>query len=435
MISQLSLTNFKSIKGRTEVNLKPYTFIYGPNSAGKSSLIQSLLLLSHSNFNEVNFRSGTLDLGTFTNAISGQTGGYEQTFKVGVGFSAGVYKGFIEFEICRNSSPGKERLGKFKELNLSLTSSSGATSTTTFRASQPKVLRLSSLNNPRWKLTDPESIGDLAGFRIMNPDRLFGVLPLFFGDSKDDVAVRTHLGLPSHLTQDMSRDFRDFFKRPLEEICDMAHIPPVRNIPPELFIDDLRSGDTNSLSFYNELAKDVSALDNVNNALDRLEMNYKLIFNEVGSPNLNPRIQRVGSFTLSPVNLKLRLGFQDVGHGVSQVVPVLAAVFSKRKLISIEQPELHLHPRLQGQLADVLISAHEIHNSQFLIETHSESLMLRFQRKVRDEKISADDVKILYVNPEGNGFSFVSEIDLDKNGNFSAEWPEGFFEDRFEDIF
>ena len=443
MISQLLLSNFKSIKSHTDVSLKPYTLIYGPNSAGKSSLIQSLLLLGQSSFDKVLFKTELLDLGTFTNAISGQVSGYNTTFKIGFSsasfgdfhFGPHKYKWLIEFEVGRNVLPGKDGLGKFKELNLTLSSSDKNARRATFKIAQEKILRIGGTNSSKWILTDPVLSDVSGGYPIIDPEQICGVMPIIFNSSKNATALCDHLGLPNQIDQNDLVRLKKSLSQPLEEIFDMAHVPPVRNIPPEVFLNDARMGKLNAYSFYNNLAKDAEALEDVNKALDRLEVKYKLTFNKMEVSALNPRVQGVGSFTLNPSDLKIRLGFQDVGYGVSQVVPVLAAVFSKKSLISIEQPELHLHPRLQGRLADILISAHKNNGSQFLIETHSESLMLRIQRKIREEEINPDDVKILYVNPDGNGFSSVSEIDLDENGNFTSEWPNGFFEERFDDIF
>ena len=76
---------------------------------------------------------------------------------------------------------------------------------------------------------------------------------------------------------------------------------------------------------------------------------------------------------------------RDVGIGVSQVLPVLVSAYaSSGKLIAIEQPEIHLHPGLQAELGDVVIeSALGDAGNGFLIETHSEHLLLRIMRRMR----------------------------------------------------
>ena len=375
--------------------------------------------------------------------VSGQLSGYDPTFKIGIGsekfedlsFSPEIYKWLVEFDIGRSVVPGRDGLGNFKGLNLTLNKSGNSETRASFKTAQRQTQIVGGLGSSKWILTDPVISNISGGFQIINPEQIDGVLPMIFSPSENNKPLWGHFGLPSQIEEKDAVRLRRSVSQPLSDVLDMAHVPPVRGIPPEVFSNDVRLGKVNSYSFYNNLAKDPGALEDVNQALDRLEVKYSLTFNRMEMSTLNPRVQGVGSFTLNPNELKIRLGFQDVGYGVSQVVPVLAAIFSKKSLISIEQPELHLHPRLQGRLADILISAHNINRSQFLIETHSESLMLRVQRKIRDEEINPDDVIVLYVNPDGNGFSTVIEIELDKFGNFTSEWPNGFFEERFDDIF
>ena len=101
-------------------------------------------------------------------------------------------------------------------------------------------------------------------------------------------------------------------------------------------------------------------------------------------------------------------------------------------LICVEQPEIHLHPKLQAELADYFIETRK--QNQWVIETHSESLMLRIQKRMREGKITPSDISILYVLPDEVG-SNILKIDLDENGNFIDEWPNGFFEERLNERF
>ncbi len=127
---------------------------------------------------------------------------------------------------------------------------------------------------------------------------------------------------------------------------------------------------------------------------------------------------------------------RDVGIGISQVLPVLVAAYgSQGKLIAMEQPEIHLHPALQAELGDVFIEAAlgERKNT-FILETHSEHLILRLMRRIREGKISPDDIGVVFVEPLAHGSRFV-ELRIDEEGDFIDEWPGGFFEESFHEKF
>ena len=136
---------------------------------------------------------------------------------------------------------------------------------------------------------------------------------------------------------------------------------------------------------------------------------------------------------------------RDVGIGVSQVLPVLVSAYaSTGKLLAIEQPEIHLHPGLQAELGDVLVeSALGGSDNRFLIETHSEHLLLRIMRRMRQTAagelpkgtpaVRPDDVMVLFVEPDG-ARSLVREMPLNERGELVKSWPGGFFEEGMREI-
>lgn len=127
---------------------------------------------------------------------------------------------------------------------------------------------------------------------------------------------------------------------------------------------------------------------------------------------------------------------RDVGIGISQVLPVLVMAYgSQNKLLAMEQPEIHLHPALQAELGDVFIEAAlGSRQNTFILETHSEHLILRLMRRIREGKISPDDVGVVFVEPLERGSRFI-ELRIDEEGDFIDEWPGGFFEESFHEKF
>ncbi|MBF0213218.1 MAG: DUF3696 domain-containing protein [Magnetococcales bacterium] len=130
----------------------------------------------------------------------------------------------------------------------------------------------------------------------------------------------------------------------------------------------------------------------------------------------------------------------DVGFGISQVLPVLVQCYyaPAGSIILMEQPEIHLHPRAQSALADVLIDVIQSRengsdrNIQLIIETHSEHFLRRLQRRIAEDVIPREHVSAYFANVDGAS-SVLTPLEIDKYGNI-INWPENFFGDEMGDI-
>ncbi len=124
----------------------------------------------------------------------------------------------------------------------------------------------------------------------------------------------------------------------------------------------------------------------------------------------------------------------DVGFGVSQVLPVITLCYyvPEGSVIILEQPEIHLHPSVQAGLADVLIDAVKTRHIQVILESHSEHLLRRLQRRIAENQISHEPIALYFVKME-NGISHGEPLQLNVLGNIQ-NWPEGFFGDEFGEI-
>ena len=202
------------------------------------------------------------------------------------------------------------------------------------------------------------------------------------------------------------------------------------------------------------------------------------------------KLSRASLFELSLRDLNntsgknFRVTLKDVGFGVSQVLPIIVqCIFSRNDTILIEQPELHIHPRLQADLADLFIYSMTERQNQLIIETHSEHLVLRIakQLKRREEVLSrfpedetlellrsdvdarkkdqaidkrrkmigeefSDEytpdpiefkaIKLLvnFVSRGKSSGSQVHQIRFTEDGKFRDKWPGGFFPERRREI-
>ena len=140
-----------------------------------------------------------------------------------------------------------------------------------------------------------------------------------------------------------------------------------------------------------------------------------------------------------------RVSHRDVGIGVSQVLPVLVSAHAEEDtLLAIEQPEIHLHPAVQAELGDVFLESALDRKNTFLIETHSEHILLRIMRRIRETHrgdlpdgspaVHPKDVVVLFVEPDGQG-SIIREMPLNERGELVKAWPGGFFEEGMREIF
>ncbi len=124
----------------------------------------------------------------------------------------------------------------------------------------------------------------------------------------------------------------------------------------------------------------------------------------------------------------------DVGFGVSQVLPALVLLYyvPEGSTVLMEQPEIHLHPSVQSGLADVILQVAQHRNIQVIVESHSEHLLRRFQRRVAEAQYPAEDIK-LYFCANSQGKATLADLDIDEFGEI-RNWPENFFGDEMAEI-
>ena len=214
------------------------------------------------------------------------------------------------------------------------------------------------------------------------------------------------------------------------------HVSPLRAHPKRYYFLDksnlntsLDSLDGNSLTEI--LKEDENIRNKVNNWLQTFDLHVEV-------STLQDIIHK-----LKIKQNNLDLDITDVGFGISQVLPIIVQGFlsADGSLTMIEQPEIHLHPKMQAELADLFIDIVDNHtrkhkklqpNKYLLIETHSEYLLKRLRRRISEGKISARDVAIYFVEPpsEDNKSTIIREVPVSSNGAF--EWPSDFYIDELK---
>jgi hypothetical protein len=182
---------------------------------------------------------------------------------------------------------------------------------------------------------------------------------------------------------------------------------------------------------------------------DKLDSGYEIInrsLNDSLSLQDNPNSAMLGLINKRHVFFRelrtdIYLFANQLGTGISQVLPiVVASNYDSLGLICIEQPELHLHPRFQVELADLFLEARDKHS--FLIETHSEHIVLRLLRRIRESSkaktdkniVSLDDISVVYLSPSPDG-TIAERLAITTDGDFEHDWPHGFFDERDEELF
>ena len=191
------------------------------------------------------------------------------------------------------------------------------------------------------------------------------------------------------------------------------------------------------VGYHGELLPDLlfrrpEVVKEANKWLDKLEIGYHLKVQSASERSSDLfEVRLVDRRRKKEVDVAL----SDVGFGVSQILPfIVQSLAGHQQVITIEQPEVHIHPRLQADLGDLL--AHcvgEPHKHKYVIETHSEHLVLRMQKLIRSKDLKPEDVSILFVS-RGEEGSKVERLHLDEDGDFIDDWPGGFFPERLREL-
>lgn len=231
----------------------------------------------------------------------------------------------------------------------------------------------------------------------------------------NSILCSTFINLMSQVNEAISKNFKN---------DNINYVSPLRAHPKRYYFLDKSNNVANVNTFDGdaiaEILKENSVLSKkVNKWLERFNLHADV-------KHLHNIIHRLVIRQNS-----LDLDITDVGFGISQILPVIIqGLLSKKKSLTlIEQPEIHLHPKMQAELADLFCDI-ALEDSKIvkylLIETHSEYLLKRLRRRISEGSLSKDMVSIYLVNPsaDSNG-SEIKELPISESGQF--EWPVDFY--------
>jgi hypothetical protein len=178
-------------------------------------------------------------------------------------------------------------------------------------------------------------------------------------------------------------------------------------------------------------------VDQVNAWCDRLELGYRVRMLDPVSSDI---VHTAGEFAVLALqdirqDPPVLVSSRSVGYGIGQLLPIIVqSLIARDALMLIEQPEVHLHPRLQSATGDLLVDTVTAGRAQVLVETHSEHLVLRLLRRVREGVLDAADLALLYVDLDDQGAAFVRRLAVDDDGDLVDGWPGGFFDERLAEV-
>jgi len=452
----ISISNFKGIKVLNNFPVKRITVLTGANSGGKSSIIHLLLLIkqsleSKSNEMPLKLNKPYVSLGKFESIVRRSSSNSEFSFSLTIESheiparlknslihrlrgSESPEIGSIEISVSFRQSGQKIVVSKF--------------STIIFLGTETKTFSLD--RNDHGK-SYKYSCNDSSFFL-----RNHGESP----SSSDSVTPVFNAFFPTYLT--IGSEFYgcypiDAINNSIGKIFEqIRYIGPLREEPRQFyfqedeFIDTIGNKGENApfvlYKHYNDLVSfdvpevnDAGVLEFKTHAMSLIDaLNYWVCerFQMAKSIDVSAAKTSKSIHSIEITNFSgARVPITHVGFGVSQILPILIEGLRPsltQKIVILEQPEIHLHPKIQSLLFDFILSVRD--NTFFIIETHSDHLINRLRRRVAesDSNELVEQINLLF-STTGQTGSIYDFIKLNHSGGI-FEWPVGFFDQYESDL-
>ncbi|PKO21595.1 MAG: hypothetical protein CVU38_13920 [Chloroflexi bacterium HGW-Chloroflexi-1] len=437
MITAMHIRNFKSWADTGEMRLAPITGLFGANSSGKTSILQFLLLLKQTV--DIKDRQRVLHLGDERSLIN--LGSFHNILH------RHQLERSLDFEL-RWQPQGALLSGPLARPALRETKAAipadEISFSATIRAIRAGELDVMQVERFTYRFRE-RVLGVAPGYRLVAegyPNRevmeATSNLPApdrFYGFPRE---VDTRYGKTGDF-EDFSSEFERLFDRlyylgPLREYPHRSYlwtgaVPGDVGARGEGAIPALIAARTRNGSMDSAVAPVVRPVEQcVAEWLKRLGLISDFTLQSVtpSAREYEVKVRQTGE--------SAEVLITDVGFGVSQVLPVLVLCYyaPEGSILLLEQPEIHLHPAVQAGLADVFAEVVKERRIQIILESHSEHLLRRLQRRVAEEKLRPEQVA-LYFTTIGNGASRLERLQLDSFGNIT-NWPQDFFGDEMGEL-
>ena len=405
MITELSAQNFKSWKNTGKLQIAPLTGFFGANSSGKTSILQTLLMLKQTVERPPNW-NGTIDfgddnslvnLGDFDDLIHGHKRDHPLQISVSWKFSEKL------------SLPDVDEMDTLS-FNLSINNEENASSKASFDYRAGEQSFGVDWNNQGDYRVSALGVQNLAAtlFRCY--------------------AIRNSYPHILQLFSPLQTCFENLFRS-------IEYLGPLREYPRRHYAWQGKHtpgvgqhGEDMVTALFSGRIQLRSLDEQIPQWLQRLDL--------IDSYRLNPirDTEKDYEFLVRKYKGGPEVRLTDVGFGVSQVLPVLVLCYyvPEGSILILEQPEAHLHPKVQSELADLLIEVVKNRQLQIILESHSEHLILRLMRRIAEEQISAADTAF-YFCEMNEGTSEIERLNVDDYGNIT-NWPQNFFGDQMGDL-
>lgn len=421
-LTGITVSGFKSLAKPTHIDLRRLTVLAGANNSGKSSIIQPLLLLKQT-------LDAPIDPGPLK--ISGPN---------------------VSFTDVEQFTPNIPNIPHPRYMQIGLELGRSSKINFKFRAKPGRnvdVVELFYEDDNKQTLLKPSMTH--AEIVKQLPKELLGVAKAFKSGKRSTVkweVVRERFLLNArlmHSNKVIGEEILDLLGlsvspggRFANQIKRMIHVPGLRGNP-ERFYRTSAIGPDFPGSFSEYVASIIrhwkdnekDELDQLGSALAALGLSWKVDPVPLDSTRVEIRVGRLPQVNQSRTSDLVNIA--DVGFGVSQVLPVVVALLAaeKNQLVYIEQPEIHLHPRAEGALAELLAKAAN-RGVRLIVETHSSLLLLALQTLVAKGDLHPDRVKLHWFSRDARtGITKIRSADVDDIGAF-GQWPVDFVDVHLE---
>jgi predicted ATPase len=420
MLKKIRIKNFKCLQDTGELTMKPLTILVGPNSSGKTSLIQMLLMLRQ-----------TMDSTDKKNPLAANNGWVQM----------GAYPGFIfKGEIDRNLEIELEYSG-FMNIDDNFINTNAKMSMKLIFSYNRKTTQIELQEHDiciddnfhqhtfrdrgkRYKqIITSKQIPEGLSFENVRPEKFYSAYLSF-------KASRISKDFFEKFPTEIIFNIRNFIEN---EFGNLFYLGPLRDYPKRFYVTSGQA--PQDVGVRGERAVDVLWFSHLSEVkrIKKIEEEVRKWFIQfdIAKDIRLSRVSKGNYFQI--VIIDPATGFEtnlaDIGFGASQTLPIIIESFyaPQNSTILIEQPEIHLHPKAQSILGDLFIKSVQEENRNFIIETHSEHILARIRRRVAEKKVDKDKIAIYYFEPTSEGTK-ISEVKINTEGQY-VSFPEGFFEE------